>query len=108
MPYLLISGASKGIELPQLSIPARGKSTFDVVLGKKLAVFATAIIDLSSYAELVKAIGEGTELSYYLDHAKKHLSSSPPNYDAADALLDLAMVKSPADERSSIACLFAL
>jgi tetratricopeptide (TPR) repeat protein len=100
VPYLLISGASKGIELPQMSIPARGDVTYDVTVGKRLATLATALIDLSSYAELVKAIREGAELSYYLDQARKYLSSSPPNYDAADALLELATVKSPAEEQS--------
>jgi tetratricopeptide (TPR) repeat protein len=100
VPYLLISGASKGIQLPQLAIPADADPSYDVSVGKKLATLATALIDSSSYAELVKAIREGTELPYYLDHAKGYLSSSPPNYDAADALLELATVKSPAEERS--------
>ena len=39
-------------------------------------------------------------MTYYLNHAKEYLSSSPPDYHAADALLELARVKSPAEERS--------
>ena len=34
----------------------------------------------------VRAIREGAELPDDLDHAKGYLSSSPPDYDAADAL----------------------
>ena len=98
VPYLLISGASKGIQLPQLPIPGGSDPNYDV--SEKLATLATALIDSSSYAELVRAIREGAELPYYLDHAKGYLSSSPPDYDAADALLELARVKSPAEERS--------
>ena len=100
VPYLLISGASRLIQLPQLSIPVGGNATYDVSIGEKLATFASALIGSSSYADLVRSIGEGAELSYYLDHAKRYLSSSPPDYDAADALLELAVVKSPAEEQA--------
>ena len=68
VPYLLISGASKGIQLPQLPIPGGSDPNYDV--SEKLATLATALIDSSSYAELVRAIREGAELPYYLDHAK--------------------------------------
>ena len=102
VPYLLISGASKGIQLPQLSIPSSGAATYGVPAGKRLATLATALIDSSSYAELVRAIREGAELSYYLDHAKGYLSSAPPDYDAADALLELATVTSPAEEQACL------
>ena len=57
VPYLLISAASKGIQLPQLPIPA-GNPNYDV--SENLATLATALIDfrhtLSSLRQSEKAL----------------------------------------------------
>jgi tetratricopeptide (TPR) repeat protein len=101
VPYLLIMEAGKGIQLPALPIPA-GDAAYEVLVARKLATLTTALIHSSSYAEFVKAIRDGTELDFYLQQAKALLSSSPPNYDAADALLQLAIVKSPAGKEPAL------
>jgi tetratricopeptide (TPR) repeat protein len=103
VPHLLLSGANKGIELSQLAIPADAKRTYDVAVGSKLTNSVFALVGNGSHADLVKAVREGAEVMYYLGQAKRYLSASPPNYDAAEALLELATVKSPTDEEPYLA-----
>jgi tetratricopeptide (TPR) repeat protein len=100
LPRIFIVGAAKKIALPVLSIPSGADvaASYELV-ARSLAAVSYALLG-SKRGELVKAVGEGTELSFYLDRANEYLSSSPPEYDAADAILELAKAKAPAGQQS--------
>jgi tetratricopeptide (TPR) repeat protein len=127
LPYIFIPGASKKVALPVISVPRGANTAAFVPVGQEPDVVANPVIssklrdvDTASYllvayklgaatdvligsskrAEFVNAINDGREVSFYLDRAKEHLSSSPPNYESADALLELAKSKAPRNQQT--------
>jgi tetratricopeptide (TPR) repeat protein len=101
VPQIFITAARKKIALPVISIPSGADvaASYERV-AQPLAAVSYALVGSPNRGEFVKAIGDNAELSYYLDRAKAHLSLSPPEYDAADALLELAKSKAPAEQQS--------
>jgi tetratricopeptide (TPR) repeat protein len=128
LPYILINGANRKVVLPPISVPRAVVDTAGLVrIGQKpdgaakaraslkhsdldttsyrlvadrLVAAANALVGASKGGELARAINGGNEVSFYLDRAKEHLSSSPPNYDAAEMLLELTKSKAPREHRS--------
>ncbi len=99
-PHIFLAGADKRVDLSVVSVPRGTESTLDIPEARQLAATVAALVGSSKRSELLKAIGNGTELSFYLDLAKEHLTSSPPDYDAAEALLRLATWKAPTDPQA--------
>ena len=101
VPQIFITAARKKIALPVISIPSGADvaASYERV-AQPLAAVSYALVGSPNRGDLVKAIGDNTELSYYLDRAKAYLSLSPPEYDAADALLELAKLKAPTEQQS--------
>jgi tetratricopeptide (TPR) repeat protein len=101
VPQIFITAARKKIALPVISIPSGADvaASYERV-AQPLAAVSYALVGSPNRGELVKAIGDNAELSYYLDRAKAYLSLSPPEYDAADALLELAKLKAPTEQQS--------
>jgi tetratricopeptide (TPR) repeat protein len=99
VPQIFITAARKKIALPVISIPSGADvaASYERV-ARPLAAVSYALVGSPNRGELVKAIDDNAELSYYLGRAEAHLSLSPPEYDAADALLELAKFKAPAEE----------
>src|SRR5262249_55727900 len=93
--------ARKKIALPVISIPSGADvaASYERV-AQPLAAVSYALVGSPNRGDLVKAIGDNTELSYYLDRAKAYLSVSPPEYHSADALLVLAKLRAPAAQQS--------
>ena len=98
-PQIFITAARKKIALPVISIPSGADVAASYVrVARPLAAVSYALVGSPNRGDLVKAIDDNAELSYYLVRAEAHLSLSPPEYDAADALLELAKFKAPAEE----------
>jgi tetratricopeptide (TPR) repeat protein len=99
VPQIFITAARKKIALPVIPIPrgADVAASYEQV-ARPLAAVSYALVGSPNRGELVKAIDDNAELSYYLHRAEAHLSLSPPEYEAADALLELAKLKAPAEE----------
>jgi tetratricopeptide (TPR) repeat protein len=124
LPYLFVTGANKKIALQAIPVPRAADKAAVAQIGQqssvaakaaespklkdidpasyllvasKLGALATALVGSPKRVEFVKAVNNGSEVSFYLERAKEHLSSSPPNYGAADALLELAKSKAPGD-----------
>jgi tetratricopeptide (TPR) repeat protein len=109
VPQIFITAARKKIALPVISIPrgADVAASYERV-ARPLAAVSYALVGSPNRGELVKAIDDNAELSYYLDRAEAHLSLSPPEYEAADALLELAKLKAPAEEESYLLLAWSL
>jgi tetratricopeptide (TPR) repeat protein len=101
-PQIFITDTRKKFALPVISIPsgADAAASYELVARPLAAVSYALVGSAPRRAELVQAITNSTELSYYWDRAEQHLSLSPPEYDAADALLELAKSKAPAEQQS--------
>jgi tetratricopeptide (TPR) repeat protein len=109
VPQIFITAARKKIALPVISIPSGADvaASYERV-ARPLAAVSYALVGSPNRGELVKAIDDNAELSYYLDRAEAHLSLSPPEYGAADALLELAKFKAPAEEESYLLLAWSL
>jgi tetratricopeptide (TPR) repeat protein len=101
VPQIFITAARKKIALPVIPIPSGADvaASYERV-ARPLAAVSYALVGSPNRGELVKAIDDNAELSYYLNRAEAHLSLSPPEYDAADVLLELAIFKAPAEEEA--------
>jgi tetratricopeptide (TPR) repeat protein len=110
LPYMLVSGANNKVALPVISVPRGGRpdvtakagidATSYRLVADGLAAVAGALVGSSRRGAFAKAINDGNEVTFYLDRAREHLSSSPPNYDAAEILLELAKSKAPRGHQS--------
>ena len=122
LPSILVNVANSKVALPVVSIPQGLDTAALVRVGQKpdaaakagapfklreidaaayrVAAAANALVGSGKRGEFAKAINNGTEVSFYLDRAKEHLTSTPPNYDAAEILLELAKSKAPRAHQS--------
>lgn len=110
LPYVLVNGANDKVQLPVISIP-RGekpdiaaKAGIDVtayrLVAERLLELTKALVGSPNQGAFAKAINDGDEVSFYLNRAREHLSSSPPNYDAAEIVLERAKSKVPREPQS--------
>ena len=135
LPYMYLAGSSKKVALALITVdrgaetasflpdgqrasktdrpadhPAHGgiDSLWYFQVAQKLGAAANALVSPSERGEFLKAIESGNELSYYLRRAKERLASAPPDHEAGEALLELAIAKAPGDAEAYLMLAAAL
>jgi len=102
VPTLFIVGVRNPVDLPSIRVTnSRDKASYTFV-ARKIGAVTTALITSSDRDQLIDLISRKANPSYYVAQAKEHLLLSPPDYDTADTLLELALADAPAQQQPYI------
>jgi tetratricopeptide (TPR) repeat protein len=99
-PRLYLRRAGKSIDLPVVSTPRQLALSNDAADLRQLGTLIAVLLSASKRENLATAVSDGTELAFYLNRASESLSGPPIDYEAAEALLRLAMFKAPSDSQT--------